>query len=75
MHPDFSLIFAANRDGYFARPSAVANFWHGSEVSILAGIDLQAGGTWFGVTRTGRFATVTNIRSFGQTKNQIKSRG
>ncbi|HBW82983.1 MAG: hypothetical protein CMD92_04030 [Gammaproteobacteria bacterium] len=75
MHPDFPLIIVANRDEYFARPSAVANFWHGSEAPILAGRDLQAGGTWFGVTRTGRFASVTNIRGFRQTKNQTKSRG
>lgn len=56
----YPFIVAANRDERHARPSAAADWWHG-EGSLLAGRDLEAGGTWLGVTGTGRFAAVTNI--------------
>ena len=75
MSPDFPLVVAANRDEFFDRPSAAANFWPGSESFILAGRDLQARGTWIGITRHGRFAGVTNIRSTTQTKQHARSRG
>lgn len=60
-HPRYALVVAANRDEFHLRPSAVADFWE-DEPRILAGRDLQAGGTWLGVTRSGRFSAVTNYR-------------
>lgn len=60
-HPDYPLIVAANRDEYYARPSRHAHFWHDAQ-HVFAGRDLQAGGTWMGITTTGRFAAVTNFR-------------
>ena len=57
----FPLVVAANRDEYHARPSAGAAFWSDAP-HLLAGRDLQAQGTWLGVTRGGRFAAVTNYR-------------
>jgi uncharacterized protein with NRDE domain len=60
-HPDYPLIVAANRDEYHARPAAPAAFWN-DEPRILAGRDLEALGTWMGVSREGRFAAVTNYR-------------
>jgi uncharacterized protein with NRDE domain len=60
-HPDFRLIVAANRDEFHARPAAPAAFWR-EQPAILAGRDLEAMGTWMGVSRSGRFGAVTNYR-------------
>lgn len=59
--PEYPLIVAANRDEFFDRPAAPAAFWADAP-SVLAGRDLQAGGTWMGITRQLRFAAVTNYR-------------
>ncbi len=60
-HPEFPLIVAANRDEFHGRPAAPAAFWE-DHPEILAGRDLEARGTWMGVSRSGRFAAVTNYR-------------
>jgi len=73
VHPDFPLVVAANRDEFHARPTAVANFWVNAP-EVIAGRDLEAGGTWLGITRSGRFAAVTNVREPGATKG-LHSRG
>jgi len=61
MHPKYPCLVAANRDEFHARPTARAEWWP-DQPQILAGRDLEAGGTWLGVTRTGRFAALTNYR-------------
>lgn len=50
VHPDYPLLVAANRDEFFARPSAAAAFWDDAP-TVFAGRDLQAGGSWLGITR------------------------
>lgn len=60
-HPRYKLILAANRDEFYSRPTAPAAFWQDAP-KILAGRDLTADGTWLGITKTGRFAAVTNYR-------------
>ena len=70
--PNIRLAVLANRDEFHARPTSPATFWT-DHPEVLAGRDLEAGGTWMGVTRSGRFAALTNcaaIRAEG-----AKSRG
>jgi uncharacterized protein with NRDE domain len=67
------LIVAANRDEFHARPSLPLGVWEDAP-QIIAGRDLQAGGTWLGVGAAGRFAALTNIRAPG-TPAGARSRG
>jgi uncharacterized protein with NRDE domain len=67
------LLLAANRDEFYQRPSIEADFWETSP-PILAGRDLKEGGTWIGVSTSGRFAAVTNYRAVDST-TYPKSRG
>ena len=60
-HKHYPLLVAANRDEFHARPASPAAFWR-DHPEILAGRDLEAMGTWMGVSRSGRFAAVTNYR-------------
>lgn len=73
-HAQMPLLLAANRDEFHARPTAPAGFWT-DEPDILAGRDLQAGGTWLGVSRSGRFAAITNIRDPRGGNPSLRSRG
>jgi uncharacterized protein with NRDE domain len=73
-HPDYPLIVAANRDEWRARSTAAAHWWSDAP-HILAGRDLEAGGTWLGVTRDGRFAALTNFRDPSDKKPGAPSRG
>jgi uncharacterized protein with NRDE domain len=58
-HPQYRVVIAANRDEFHARPAAPAHWWTSG---MLAGQDLIGGGAWFGVSRSGRWALVTNFR-------------
>lgn len=74
MHPCYKLIVAANRDEFYARPTAQAAFWDDAP-HVLAGRDLQAGGSWLGVTTSGRFAAITNYRERKTRTDVPPSRG
>jgi uncharacterized protein with NRDE domain len=73
-HPEYFLMVAANRDEFYDRPTASAEFWADAP-TVLAGRDLKAGGTWLGINRRGMLAAVTNYRQ-GQRENPApRSRG
>lgn len=69
----YPLVVAANRDEFYARPTALAARWPEAP-QVIGGLDLEAGGTWLGISEAGRFAAVTNVREPGQPAGRI-SRG
>ncbi|WP_266170357.1 NRDE family protein [Dyella subtropica] len=71
-HPRWRLLLAGNRDEFHARPSAALARWPDSPV--VGGRDLEAGGTWLGVTDAGRCCVVTNVRDPGDPQRGV-SRG
>ena len=73
-HPDYPLILAANRDEYYRRPTSPLDFWP-DERDLLAGRDLEARGTWIGVSRSGRLAALTNLRGASAPIIEAPSRG
>lgn len=73
-HPDYPLVVAANRDEFHSRPTAPAHWWTDMP-DLLAGRDLEAGGTWMGLTRQGRFAALTNYRDPNVQRPGAPSRG
>lgn len=72
--PDYPLVLAANRDEFHQRPTQALHWWR-DKPTVLAGRDLQAGGTWLGASRSGRIATVTNYREERHKRQGLRSRG
>ena len=70
---DMPLCLLSNRDEFYHRPSAALHQWENSQ--IVAGQDLQSGGTWMGVTASGRWAIVTNFRNPRDKTQYATSRG
>jgi uncharacterized protein with NRDE domain len=75
-HPDVRLVFAANRDEAYARPTAPAAFWtEPSGATWFGGRDVEKGGTWLALSNdASRLAAVTNVRAPG-VRRDGKSRG
>ena len=73
-HPNYKLILAANRDEFYKRPTQQANYWK-DHPELLAGKDLQAGGTWIGMSKSGRIAALTNYRDPQNIDVHAASRG
>lgn len=74
---NYPLVLSANRDEFFSRKSREAQFWR-EEVgcsNLLAGKDLEAGGTWIGITKNGKFAAITNLRRNPEDDQALVSRG
>jgi len=60
-HPRWRLVLVGNRDEFHARPTAPLAPWDEAP-QIVAGRDLEAGGTWAGVGARGRASVITNVR-------------
>jgi uncharacterized protein with NRDE domain len=71
------LVLLANRDEFYARPTLPLHWWEpaANGAQVLAGKDLQGGGTWLGLSRTGRLAALTNFRSGEPQRSNTPSRG
>jgi len=75
------LLLLSNRDEFYARAALPLHWWEasveqaGTVPTVLAGKDLQAGGTWLGVSRSGRLAALTNVRSGAPQRTDTPSRG
>lgn len=74
VHPRFRVVIAANRDEFLARPTAPLAAWS-DQPRIIAGRDLEKGGTWLGVSTRGTFAAITNFRDPLQRHPNPQSRG
>ncbi|HEX6003371.1 MAG TPA: NRDE family protein [Burkholderiales bacterium] len=73
-HPRYPLVLAANRDEAYHRPAARAAFWK-DHPDIYGGRDLDRGGTWLAIARSGRIAAVTNFRNAHAARDAPRSRG
>jgi uncharacterized protein with NRDE domain len=73
-HPTYKLIIAANRDEFYQRKTAAANFWNDNP-NILGGRDLEAAGTWMAMNRNGKISLVTNYRDPHNINPKAPSRG
>ena len=75
------LLLLSNRDEFYARATLPLHWWDasvetaGAEPGVLAGKDLQGGGTWLGVSRSGRLAALTNVRTAVPQRTDAPSRG
>lgn len=73
-HPNYKLIVAANRDEFYNRSTEPANFWTDHK-DVLGGRDLEAGGTWLGITKKGKVSLITNYRDPANINPNAPSRG
>ncbi|MCB2061029.1 MAG: NRDE family protein [Novosphingobium sp.] len=73
-HQRWRLVAIGNRDEFHTRPAAALAAWDDGS-GIIAGRDLQSGGTWLGVAGSSRFALVTNLRGYGERSPDRQSRG
>jgi len=82
-HPEYALVLCSNRDELLQRPTDLAHF-HSFETreecnlpegNILSGVDIRAGGTWLGISRTGKVAFLTNIteeyKTYGSSRGDL----
>ena len=70
-HPEYPFIFIGNRDEFYKRQTENAKMRDG----VLSGIDLEKGGTWTGISHSGRVAFITNYRDFTLHVEDPESRG
>lgn len=74
IHPVYPFIFAGNRDEFLKRPTEPASWWV-DQPGVFAGKDLEGGGTWLGISASGKFGTLTNHRDLKNIIAQAPTRG
>ncbi|GAB5489296.1 MAG: NRDE family protein [Parasphingorhabdus sp.] len=73
-HPHWKMVALGNRDELHARPATPIARWK-DQNHLIAGQDVQAGGTWLGISEQGRFAVVTNVAQSSPPEPKAASRG
>lgn len=73
VRPDNSLVVAANRDEFYARP-ATGPLVLDERLGVVGGRD-HKGGTWLGLTKNGLFVGLTNQRTGEPPPVDARSRG
>lgn len=73
-HPLYPLIILSNRDEFYKRSTAPAQYWQESP-NLFAGQDLEGGGTWLGVNKNSGFSLITNYRNPSTYDSLMQSRG
>jgi uncharacterized protein with NRDE domain len=71
MHPKYKLVYLGNRDEFYSRPTAGSQFYN----NILMGRDLDACGTWMGISKEGNIGFLTNYRDMTDTRKFQSTRG
>lgn len=74
-HAAYPFILVGNRDEFYNRATRKLQWWEDEFPEILAGKDLQEGGTWMGINKTGQFAALTNYRDLNNINTNAPSRG
>lgn len=77
-HPEYPLVVLANRDEFYERATDSMHWWD-DHPHILAGRDRAdvkgQSGTWMGISKTGRFAAITNVRAPSEKNPDAQTRG
>lgn len=73
-HPKYKLIVAANRDEFYARKTAAAQYWK-DYPEVIGGRDLEAMGTWMAMAKSGKLGMVTNYRDLKNINPNAPTRG
>ena len=74
VNSDYPLVVVANRDESHARATAPAARWEDA-TDIVGGRDLESGGTWQGVSSSGRVGMVINYAGRPKRQVDMRSRG
>ncbi len=77
-HPEYPLVVLANRDEFYERATDPMHWWD-DHPHILAGRDRAdvkgQSGTWMGISKSGRFAAITNVRAPSEKNPDAQTRG
>ena len=70
----FRLVIASNRDEILSRPADRLGRWRDDE-KVIGGRDRAGGGTWLGMSDSGRWSCILNVREPESAPENAPSRG